>query len=164
MPNRIPVILTAAALMVGLVGPLSACASSAPGGTAAPHPSSPGGKTTASYGTSPPAAAAPIVFVVRLGSAFSPRSLRLSVGQQFMVIVSKAVKVSGPDLPGACTSGAIGSATTRVLSVRCSAGGYLYTAEHVGSAALSATVRPLCAPGTICPRWIADASLKIIVT
>jgi len=141
MPNRIPVILSAASLMLGLAGPLSACARSAP------EPS-------------PPAAAAPIVFVVRLGSAFSPRSLRLGVGQQFMVIVSKAVKVSGPDLPAPCTSGA----TTGVLSVRCSAGGYLYTAEHAGSAVLSATVQPLCTPGTICPQWVAEASLKIIVT
>jgi hypothetical protein len=151
MPNRTPVILAAAGLMLGLAGPLSACASSAPGGTA-------------SHGTSPPAAAAPIVFVVRLRSAFSPRSLRLGVGQQFMVIVSKAVKVSGPDLAGACTSGVIGSATTGVLSVRCSAGGYLYTAEHVGSAVLSATVQPQCTPGTICPQWVADTSLKITVT
>jgi hypothetical protein len=146
MPNRIPVILSAAALMFGLAGPLSGCASSAP----AKSPPR----------TSPPAAAGPIVFVVRLGAAFSPRSLRLGVGQQFMVIVNKAVKVSGPDLAGACTSGA----TTGVLSVRCSGGGYLYTAEHAGSAVLSATVQPLCAPATICPQWVAEASLKINVT
>jgi len=154
MPSRIPVVLSAAALTLGLAGAVSGCASSAPGGTAAPHPSSPGAKT------SPPAAAAPIIVVVRLSSAFSPRSLRLSVGQQFMVIVSKDVKVSGPDLPGDCTSGG----TTGVLSVRCSAGGYLYTAEHAGSAVLSATVQPLCAAGTMCPQWIAEASLKVVVT
>lgn len=163
MPNRIPVILATAGLMLGLAVPLSAYASSAPGSTAVPHPSSSGGRTAAGHGASSPAAA-PIVFVVRLDSAFSPRSLRLGLGQQFLVIVSKTVKVSGPGLPGDCASGVTGSTTVGVLSVRCSAGGYLYTAEHVGSSVLSASVQPLCAPGSICPQWVAEASLKIIVT
>ena len=152
MPNRIPLTIAAVALMLGLVGPLSACASSAQGSTAASH------------GTSSPTAVPPIVIVVRLDSAFSPRSLRLGRGQQFLVIVNKAVQVSGPGLPGDCTSGGVSTATTGVLSVRCSAGNYLYTAEHVGSAVVSARVRPLCAPGKICPQWVTNASLKVTVT
>lgn len=111
-----------------------------------------------------PAAVPPATFVVRLAAAFSPRSVRLGAGQQFVVIVSKTVKVSGSGISGDCTSGGTGPAGDGLLSVRCSGGDYLYTAEHAGSTVLSATVRPRCKPGTMCPQWISRASLKITVT
>lgn len=113
---------------------------------------------------SSPSAAAPDTVVIRLGAAFSPRTVRLGAGQQFVVIVSKTVKVSGPDISGDCTSGATGPAGNGLLSVRCSAGDYLYTAEHAGSTVLAATVRPRCKPGTMCAQWISRATLKITVT
>lgn len=87
--------------------------------------------------------------------------LRLGVGQQFEVAVSKTVQVSGL---GDCASRTAGEAVGGLLSLRCTAGGYLYTAEHAGSVTMSATVGPRCAPGTMCPQWITEASLKISIT
>jgi hypothetical protein len=43
-------------------------------------------------------------------------------------------------------------------------GGYLYTAEHPGSVTLSATVRPRCGPGQMCPQWISEPRLQITIT
>ena len=113
---------------------------------------------------SAPVAAPPDIAVVRLAAAFSPRTVRLGAGQQFMVIVSKTVKASGPDISGDCTPGVAGAAGSGLLSVRCSGGGYLYTAKHAGSTVLSATVRPRCKPGTMCPQWVSRATLKVTVT
>lgn len=113
---------------------------------------------------SSPSAAPPDTVVVRLAAGFSPGTVRLGAGQQFMLIVSKTVKASGPDISGDCTSGVTGAAGNGLLSVRCSGGDYLYTAKHAGSTALSATVRPRCKPGAMCPQWISNATLKITVT
>lgn len=135
-----------AGLVLGLAGTLSACGAAA---------TSPGGPS--------PTAGAPVVVVVRLGAAFSPRTVRLGVGQQFVVMVSKTVKVSG-DISGDCQSGGTSTAGDGVLSVRCSAGNYLYTAKRAGSSMLSATVRPRCKAGTICPQWVSEANLNITVT
>ena len=106
-------------------------------------------------------AAPPDIILVQLGTGFSPAQLRLNVGQQFEVAVSKTVQVSGL---GDCAPGTTGQALGGLLSVRCMAGGYFYTAEHAGSATMSATVRPRCTPGTMCPQWITEASLKITIT
>jgi hypothetical protein len=109
-------------------------------------------------------AAPPGIVVVRLAATFSPAVLRLNVGQQFLVTVSKSVQASGLGFPGGCTAGTTAQIASGLLSGRCVAGGYLYTAEHAGSAVLSATVRPRCAAGTMCPQWITEAHLKITIT
>jgi hypothetical protein len=109
-------------------------------------------------------AASPDIVVIRLSTVFSPAVLRLNVGQQFLVTVSKAVQVSGLGFPGGCAVGTTVQIASGLLSARCTAGGYLYTAEHAGTAVLSATVRPRCAAGTMCPQWITEASLKITIT
>ena len=107
----------------------------------------------------------PDIIAVRLGTAFSPGALRLSIGQQFQVTVSKTVQVSGLGFAGDCAPGATGQISGGLLSLRCTGdGGYLCTAEHAGSATLSATVRPRCAPGTMCPQWITEATLKITIS
>jgi hypothetical protein len=109
-------------------------------------------------------AAPPGIVVVRLAATFSSAVLRLNVGQQFLVTVSKSVQASGLGFPGGCTAGTTAQIASGLLSGRCVAGGYLYTAEHAGSAVLSATVRPRCAAGTMCPQWITEAHLKITIT
>jgi hypothetical protein len=106
----------------------------------------------------------PDIVVVRLGASFSPDVLRLNIGQQFLVTVSKTVQVSGLGFPRGCAAGTTAQIANGLLSARCAAGGYLYTAEHAGTVVLSATVRPRCAAGTICPQWITEASLKVTIT
>lgn len=182
MPKRNPLILAAAGLVLGLAGTLTACAtpvsgtagspqapaSSAtiPASHSAPAPtpvsasaSAPPSVTATASPSPPPVAGAPMIRVVRLGAGFSPKAIQLGVGQRFEVIVSKTVKVSGLD----CTSGNTGGAVTG-LSVRCASGNPVYTAEHTGTTALTATVRPRCPPGSMCPQWISEATLTITVT
>lgn len=110
---------------------------------------------------SPPAAAPPDIALVRLGTGFSPGSLRLSVGQQFLLTVSPGVQAQGLD--ARCGS-AGGTAAGGLLSVRCAQGGYLYTAEHPGTGIISAAVGPHCAPGKTCPQWRAEAQLRVAIT
>lgn len=156
-PARI-LAVTAAGLLLMLGGTLSACGSASPSGApASPAPSSPG--------QSPPAATPPDITVVRLGIAFSPSTLRLRTGQQFRLTVSKAIQASGPGLPRYCTPGAVSQVPGGLLSMRCaSSREYLYTAERAGTAILSATVQPSCPPGTACPQWVTQASVKITIT
>jgi hypothetical protein len=120
----------------------------------------------------PPVAVPPIIIVVRLGSAFSPATVWLGVGQQFELEVNSSVEATGPGIPSACPRGVPGwpgSGTPTwvedgMLSVRCAGNGsYLYTAVRAGSAVLTALVRPRCAPGAMCPQWITVADLKITV-
>jgi hypothetical protein len=129
---------------------------------------------------SPPAAVPPIIILVRLGADFSPSTLRLAVGQQFELAVSSSVQATGPAIP-TCSSGPapVGSGAPPSegsgappaggppvqLFAQCEGNGsYLFTAEQPGSVVLSATVRPNCAPGTMCPQWIAEPSLSITIT
>jgi hypothetical protein len=157
-PDHILVVI-AAGLPLTLAGTLSACGSAAPGGApASPGPSSPG---PSARGTTPPD-----VTVVRLGTAFSPSSLRLRTGQQFRLTMSKAIQASGPGVPRGCAPGAAAQeAPGGLLSVRCvSSHEYLYTAERAGAGTLSVTVKPNCPPGTACPLWVTEASLKITIT
>jgi len=146
MRNSVLVDLAAAGLV--LAGTLLAGSGPASGSTARPAV------------TGRPA----VIPVVRLGTAFAPGALRLHVGQRFRVTVDEDVTVSGGDLPGGCLPTSAARAPAGPLSVRCTAGGYLYTARHRGAAVLHATIRPRCAPGAICPLWAAAATLKVTVT
>jgi hypothetical protein len=150
-PDRILVIIAAGLLLV-LIGTLSACGSASPGGA-------PASRAPSSPGQSPPRTTLPDITVVRLRTAFSPSAVRLGTGQQFRLTVSKAVEVSGPGVPRACTPGAAVRVLDGLLSVRCvSNREYLYTAERAGAAILSATMRPDCPPGTACPLWVTQAT------
>jgi hypothetical protein len=51
-----------------------------------------------------------------------------------------------------------------LLSARCTASGYRYTALHPGYAELAVIVRPRCAPGTHGPQWITAPTLKITIS
>ena len=183
-------IVVAALAVLALGGVLSACGG--PGGNAArkhlaavtssapapvtsspvtsppvrssPAPSFPGRSSPPSASPSPPVAVLPHVAVVRLGAGFSPGSLRLSVGQQFLLTVSPSVQARGLAAPGQCASGAAWTTGGGLLSVRCASGGYLYTAEHPGSATISATVGPRCSPGQMCPQWLTEPRLQVTIT
>jgi hypothetical protein len=157
-PNRIPVV-TVAGLLLAFAGTLSACGSTSAGGAAASlRPSSPGQSPPR---TTPPPDAA----VVRLSIAFAPAALRLRTGQQFRLMVSKTIQASGPGVPHDCSPGAASQVSGGLLSLRCaSSREYLYTAQRAGKAILSATVKPDCPPGTACPLWVTQASLKIIIS
>lgn len=158
MPKRNPLILAAAGLVLVLAGTLTACATPVSGTNGSPQ--APASSATATASPSPPpVGGAPMIRVVRLGSSFSPKAIQLGVGQRFEVIVSKTVKVSGLD----CTPGSAGGAVTG-LSVKCESGNPVYTAERAGTTVLTATVRPRCPPGSMCPQWITEASLTITVT
>jgi hypothetical protein len=168
MRKRIPVGATLAGL--ALTGALCAC------GSAAQHSAPAGaGAGTASSATTPPAApsaggsssaapvsAPPVIFAVRLGRAFQPRTLRISLGQQFTVIVDPSVRASGPDLPNSCSS-VPARIDGGMLTVRCTSGAFSYTALRPGTAELTATVRPRCAPGSMCPQWVTETTLKITI-
>jgi hypothetical protein len=155
--NRIPVITAVAGIVLALAGTLAACGSPA-------RSSAPPSMESSSPAPSPSVAVPPDIVVVRLSTVFSPAVLRLNIGQQFLVTVSKAVQVSGLGFSGGCAAGTTAQIANGLLSARCTAGGYLYTAEHAGTTVLSAAVRPRCAAGTMCPQWITEASLKITIT
>lgn len=169
--------IAGAALAVLVLGSaLSACgtpganaAGKGPTSTSSPAPSAPGRSSP----PSPPVAAPPDIAVVRLGTSFSPSSLRLSVGQQFLLIVNASVRARGLDAAGcgSTASAPVASAPTAsataadgLLSVRCaSGGGYLYTAEHSGTGIISATVGPHCSPGQMCPQWLDEPQLRVTI-
>lgn len=156
-PDRI-LVAVAAGLLLALAGTLSGCGSTSSSGA----PASPG---SSSPGQSAPRTTSPDVIVVRLDLAFSPSALRLHTGQQFRLTVSTTIQASGPGVPGDCRRGAVSQVPGGLLSVRClSSREYVYTAERAGTAILSATVKPNCAPGTACPLWVTDAGLKITIT
>ena len=163
MLNRTAV--SAALTGLALTGALCACGSatqhSGPAGAGASVPSSataPAGPSSPGRSRSP----APVIFAVRLGPGFQPGTLRISPGQHFVVTVDSSVRASGPDVPGSCPG-----TTTRIdggmLTMRCTSGVFTYTAQRPGTAELTATVRPNCAQGSICPQWIAEATLKITI-
>jgi hypothetical protein len=168
MLKRIPV--SAALTGLALTGVLCACGSaaqhSAPAGAGAGTPSStttPAGPPSPGRSSSPaPVSAAPVILAVRLDRGFQPSTLRISPGQHFVVTVNSSVRASGPGVPSSCPG-----TTTRidggVLTVRCTSGAFYYTAQRPGTAELIATVRPRCARGSMCPQWIAEATLKITI-
>jgi len=168
MLNRTAV--SAALTGLALTGALCACGSAAqhsgPAGAGAGTPSSataPAGPSSPGRSRSPaPVSAAPVIFAVRLGHSFQPGTLRISPGQQFVVTVDSSVRASGPGVPGSCP-GTTARIDGGVLSVRCRSGAFYYTALRPGTAELMATVRPRCVPGTMCPQWIAEATLTITV-
>jgi len=181
-------IVGAALTVLALGGALSACGGQPAGDAARGHlasTSSPRSSSAASSPTvpppvtsspgpspvlssSPPVSSPPPVAVVRLGVAFSPDKLRLSVGGQFLVVVSPSVHATVLGAPPGCAPGtaATTAATTTggLVSVRCTSGGYLYTAERPGSAVISATVGPHCSPGQMCPQWLSESRLQVTIT
>ena len=168
MLKRIP--LSAALTGLALTGVLCACGSatqhSASAGAGAGTPSS---TTTPARSPSPgrssspaPVSAAPVIFAVRLGPGFQPRTLRISPGQHFVVTVDSSVRASGPGVPSSCP-GTTAPIDGGMLTVRCTSGAFYYTAQRPGTAELMATVRPRCARGSMCPQWIAEATLKITI-
>lgn len=154
---------------------LSACGSAAPvpsppnspaasSPASSPSPSSSAPASAAGHAPSPPLGA-PIIIAVRLGTAFTPDTLTLAAGMKFQVIVSPTVAPSGLSFPAHCAVGTTYAVNDGLLSVTCPAsGGYLFTAERAGTTVLSATVRPRCSPGQMCPQWITDAALKLTIT
>jgi len=168
MLKRMPV--GAALAGLALTGALCACASAAPhgapAGAGAGTPSSattPAGPPSAGRSSSPaPVSAAPVIFAVRLGRGFQPRTLRISAGQQFVVTVDPSVRASGPGLPSSCAGTPV-RIDGGMLTVRCTSGAFSYTAQRPGTAELTATVRPRCAPGSMCPQWVTEATLKITI-
>jgi hypothetical protein len=166
MLKRIPVI--AALTGLALLGALCACGGAAQHSAAA-GASTPSSKTTPAKPSSPgqssspaPASGVPVIFAVRLGSGFQPNTLRISRGQHFVVTVDSSVKASGPGVPSSCP-GTTAQIDGGLLTVRCTSGAFYYTAQRPGTAELMATVRPNCAQGSICPQWIAEATLKITI-
>jgi hypothetical protein len=111
-----------------------------------------------------PIGGAPNIAVVRLGSRFSPGTLRLGTGQKFEVIVGKDVKPTGSGISGRCTPAAAARFSSSMLSLRCTGGSYLYTALRAGTTALAVTVRPVCAAGTMCPQWVSAARLTLTIS
>jgi hypothetical protein len=178
MLKRIPVI--AALTGLALSGALCACGSAAQPSAAQPSAaqhsattgadvSTPSSQATPAQPSSPgrsssPAAVpgAPAIFAVRLGNRFQPGTLRISPGQRFVVTVDSSVKASGPGVPSSC-SGTTARIDGGMLTVRCTSGAFYYTAQRPGTAELMATVRPRCARGSMCPQWIAEATLKITI-
>jgi hypothetical protein len=174
MLKRIPV--SAAMTGLALTGVLCACGSaaqhSASAGAGTGMPSSaitpasaatPAGPPSPGRSSSPaPVPRAPVIFAVRLGHSFRPGTLRISPGQHFVVTVDSSVRAGGPGVPGSCP-GTTARIDGGVLTVRCRSGGFYYTALRPGTAELMATVRPRCAPGSMCPQWIAEATLTITI-
>lgn len=165
-----------AAAMAAATVLLSACASATP---AASPSESPGSSSAASSSASPspsapastpgrapsPPVGAPIIIAVRLGTGFTPDTLTLAAGMKFQVIVSPSVVPGGLSFPAHCAPGTAYAVNNGMLSVTCPpGGGYLFTAERAGSTILAATVRPRCAPGQMCPQWLANALLKLTIT
>jgi hypothetical protein len=168
MSVRIFGLSAAAAAAVAAAITLSACGSAAPAASPprSPAASSPAAPPSSSPGHAPPPpVVAPIIMAVHLGTAFTPDTLTLAAGMKFQVIVSASVVPSGLSFPARCATGTAYAVNDGMLSVTCPAGGgYLFTAERAGTTVVSATVRPHCSPGQMCPQWITDAALRLTVT
>jgi hypothetical protein len=168
MLKRIPV--SAALAGLALAGALCACGSAAQhsasagagGGTRSSTATSAGPPSPGASSSPAPVSAAPVIFAVRLGRGFQPRTLRISPGQHFVVTVDSSVRASGPGVPSSCP-GTAARIDGGMLTVRCTSGAFYYTALRPGTAELMATVRPRCARGSMCPQWIAEATLKITI-
>jgi hypothetical protein len=150
LASRSSAATTVAALAVA--GILAACGN-APAGSGSQPPSAPASPAPSN-----------LAVTVHLAAGFSPSSLRLRVGQQFLVVVNGDVRVSGLPGPGGCARATTQPVAAGLLSARCTARGYRYTALRPGHAELSAIVRPRCAPGTHCPQWITAPTLKITIS
>lgn len=150
LASRSSAATTVAALAVA--GILAACGN-APAGSGSRPPSTPASPAPSN-----------LVVTVHLAAGFSPSSLRLRVGQQFLVVVNGDVRISGLPGPRSCARATTQPAAAGLLSARCTARGYRYTALRPGHAELSAIVRPRCAPGTHCPQWITAPTLKITIS
>jgi hypothetical protein len=174
MRNRISAAVVLVVAMLASIAAVSGCASKA-----APHASggSSGKPTASSHPSSDPSPSrpassrpvvgggVPMVPVVRLGTAFSPRTLKLGAGQEFLVIVNGADQPTGSGISGpSCTPAATARFSSDLLSLRCQNGSYLYGARRAGSAELSVSVRPHCAAGVMCPQWMASATLKLAIS
>ena len=79
-----------------------------------------------------------------------------------MVTVASSVKASGLGVGGSC-SGTTARIYDGMLTVRCTAGTYYYTAQRAGTAKLMVTVRPNCTRGSMCPEWVAVETLKVTI-
>lgn len=141
--------LAAAMAATALAATLSACAAQAPsGGTPHSGPSVPASPSAPAPGPGSPSAP---VAVVHLASGFEPRTLRLTVGESFLLILNPGFQASVPP-PGSLL-------TERPVTT----GRYLYTARAAGDTTLSTFVKPRCPPGAMCPQWIALARLAITI-
>jgi hypothetical protein len=106
-----------------------------------------------------------MITAVRLATSFTPGTITLAAGQKFEVLVSTSVAPTGSGFPQPCASGVSYPVAGGMLSVTCpSSGDYMYIAERPGSTTLSASVRPKCAPGQMCPQWITEAALTVTIT
>jgi hypothetical protein len=106
-----------------------------------------------------------MIRVVRLGAKFSPEEFQLGVGQKFRLEVDESVQATIAGVPEHCPAGSAVDVAGGLLSVQCGTGrgSYLFSGERAGSATLTATVRPRCAPGVACPQWVATARLTISI-
>jgi hypothetical protein len=166
---------TSLAVVCVLTGVLAGCRSQAPSTSAAgssspisPTPSrssTPTSPPPTSRTSPPPTAQQPIVQVVQLSTKFSPAELRLGAGQKFQLHVNQSIQATIAGIPQTCPAGTVTDIASGLLSARCGTGGtYLFTAQHSGSAVVSATVGKRCKPGTMCPDFVVIAQLKITIT
>ncbi|MGI8869324.1 MAG: hypothetical protein ACR2F6_10865 [Mycobacteriales bacterium] len=168
-------------LAVGVLIGASACArrnsdsnaagttsgASASGVPSAPAPTSPhrtaptvsGSTGTGSTGTG--SSPSPAAVTVKLATTFRPRSVRLRVGQRLTIEVAKSVTADlGTGSGRTCRPGS-GSAVLKVVcgtppTVR-------YVAQSAGTTTIDALVRPKCAAGAVCPKWVTSPSLTVVV-
>ena len=177
MRNRIPSAVIGVVAMLATLATASGCASgsgtTASAGSSGQHtasqsspadPSAPGSSPSLPSMGGGGGAAAPNIPVVRLGTSFSPSTLQLGAGQQFVVIVSKSDKASGSGISGGCSAAQAAQFSSSMLTLRCDGDSYLYTTHKAGSTVLSVTVKPNCTTGTMCPQWIARASLRLTIS
>jgi hypothetical protein len=103
--------------------------------------------------------------VVQLATRFSPAVLRLGAGQQFQLHVKQSVRATIEGVPRTCPAGTVTDIANGMLSVQCGTDStYLFTAEHSGSAVVTATVTQRCKPGIMCPDFVVLARLKVTIT
>ncbi|MBO0868871.1 MAG: hypothetical protein J2P15_09925 [Micromonosporaceae bacterium] len=167
--------ISGAMAMLGVALALSGCGgqpvtgAAGPGTpTAAPPTSSPGtpspGAPSPGSSSTVPGSGRSTAAVVQLGAGFAPSSVRLRIGQQFLVIVSDRVTATGVAGPGACPAAAVRSVARGLLTAQCMAGGrYLFTAERSGTATVTAVVKPKCPAKSVCPLWIAEPALQVTI-
>lgn len=149
---------------LAVIAALTACGSR-PAGAGAAGPSSARSSSPGTPVSPPQGTASNSPAVVGLAAGFSPSAIRLRAGQQFVVMESPDVQADGIPWPGGCLAGTARPVAGGLLTAQCLAGGrYLYTARHPGSATVTATVRPRCAPGSICPQWMTEPKLTVIIS